>query len=149
MPPNSTKISKISRGSMPPNPPPPPQARLHENNLQYSFLHESVEKAEVFSCNSRICFGEEYALKYSGFDSSICSPKNTKRRFRCHQTVPRFQNFPRGACPRTHLATALAVAPFVLRNCRANMDFVDNPLTPHWQYVSQVIVTASNICTQL
>ena len=60
MPQNSTKILKFSRGGggrggagggMPWT----PLARLHENDLQDFFLHESVEKAGVFSCNFRIC----------------------------------------------------------------------------------------------
>ena len=43
--PNSTKIPKVLRGSMPPE----PLARLHETDLQDSFLHESVEPEDHWS----------------------------------------------------------------------------------------------------
>ena len=86
-----------------------PVAMLHGNDLQDSVLYESVEKTGVFSCNIRI------ALKYFGLDGSICSIKipKPKRGIRCHQTVPRLQNFSGGACPRTPLAR--------LRACRARL----------------------------
>ena len=63
---------------------------LHGNGLQDLVLHESVEKAGICLIIS------EYALKYSVLDGSIGSLKIPKRRIRCHQTVPRFQNFPGG-----------------------------------------------------
>ena len=46
---------KIFPGEHSPSIPPHPLARLHENDLQDSFLRGSVEKDGVFSCNIRIC----------------------------------------------------------------------------------------------
>ena len=99
MPPNSTKILKFSRRSIPPHPAAPALARLHENDLQDSFCMSLWKKLGFSLVVSK------YALKYAGLDSSICSPKIPKRHIRCRRTIPsRFQNLPGGACPRTPLS---------------------------------------------
>ena len=68
------------------------------------------EKSNYGTCSYRklrydiaffICLLSKYALKYSGLDSSIYCQKVPKLCTRCHQTIPRFQIFPGGACPRT------------------------------------------------
>ena len=129
---------------------------LHGNDLQDSFLHESVKKLGLSLVIS------EYALKYSELDGSICSLKIPKTRIRCHQTVPRFQNFPGAACPRTarppppppthtpskaFAPTAFAFAPSMLKNSTSRRyRFRCYPSdTTLEKSVSQVIVTASNI----
>ena len=127
MPPNCTKVSNI----WPPDPlprlyrslqigskncEPNPPSRLHKNLIlhgahapgaphpQQGFM-KMISKIHVCMSQSKkpgvSLVISEYALKYSGLDSSISSLKIPKRHIRCHQTVPRFQNFPVEACPRT------------------------------------------------
>ena len=82
------------------------------SSLYMSLMHFMNEKSNYGSYRKLrydmaffICLViSKYALKYFGLDSSIYSQKIPKLFTRCHQTVPRFQNFPGGACPRTPLA---------------------------------------------
>ena len=68
------------------------ELNTHEkkNNCNIHVLHELKKTKLGFSL-----IISKYALKYSALDSSIYSQKyQKKKRTRCHQTVPRFQNFP-------------------------------------------------------
>ena len=66
--------------------------------LNLKSLHESMKKAGVFSCNIRMCSELLWIRQFYLLSLSL---SKKKRRTRCHQTVPRFQNFPRGAYPWT------------------------------------------------
>ena len=74
---------------------PNPLSRLRKNYLQDSFVHESVKKLVFFSCSIRLCSEILWIRQF------YLLTKLPKRRIRCHQTVPRIQNCPGEAFPRT------------------------------------------------